>query len=361
MPAKKRKPRRRQRRSGSVAADIFRDRLRDVIRDHCGGVNAEFARRLKVDASRITEWLSGDALPGFQMLRRIGGEFHLSIDWLAGFDVPPERDKRAPIGALIDAFRDYCLGGFDPEVKEACELATAFRTAPVLADEGDALLRKAAFACLSAEFDSRAALMAQRVETLAAALRRGSLDGRYAPAARLMQHEAQNLSIEARALSADPASFFDSRVLHRYGDEAYSARWSALILEEAGDELFVSVGDVVPRAFVEHATPFRVPYGRGFVHRDSEDHIWFIDPQSGDPMFARGRFLQPPSDRGSDLETRIRSLPLVRPDLLDARRISLVYRTLGLLLHASGLAARPGSESIEPPSAARVACPMCSP
>jgi transcriptional regulator with XRE-family HTH domain len=135
MPAKKRKSRGTADRSGGAAGDLFRGRLRELIRDECRGTNAVFARRLsdpnverklldkrhdrlaavsaddsepiqKVDPSRVTEWLSGRALPGTTTLIRISKVFGVSIDWLCGSNVPRKLNERR----LVEGFQLDELG-----------------------------------------------------------------------------------------------------------------------------------------------------------------------------------------------------------------------------------------------------------
>ena len=97
MPARRQVRRGPVRRSGGKWGDGVRTRLRE-LRQAASVSQREFARRVGVDASRVTDWLSGRALPGAENLYRIAQEFSASADWLLGSgDAPMLRGQsRAP-------------------------------------------------------------------------------------------------------------------------------------------------------------------------------------------------------------------------------------------------------------------------
>lgn len=87
MRTKKRNTRKRlargasRKRAGNEWGDGLRERLRATLRDTKMS-QREFARRIDVASTRVSEWLAGRALPGAQNLRRMAETLGVSIDWL---------------------------------------------------------------------------------------------------------------------------------------------------------------------------------------------------------------------------------------------------------------------------------------
>ena len=110
---------------GGRLGRTFRTHLKQLIEE--AGSQRAFARRLhegnasRSDYSpRVNGWLKGRDLPSFDGLHLIAQKFDVSIDWLAGYDVPRHREARAKIGTTAEALRELVSernpGGFDPRL-----------------------------------------------------------------------------------------------------------------------------------------------------------------------------------------------------------------------------------------------------
>ena len=87
-------------------SEKFRDRLKEAVR--CAGLNQrEFAERMNVRESTVSNWIRGEREPGLEDLLLMTVELRVSADWLLGVSKSPpptdvqelvqERVKRASV------------------------------------------------------------------------------------------------------------------------------------------------------------------------------------------------------------------------------------------------------------------------
>ncbi len=61
----------------------FSDILREFLEKN-NLTQTAFAKRIEVKQSQVSEWLHGKAKPGYDTLKRISLEFHVSADYFLG-------------------------------------------------------------------------------------------------------------------------------------------------------------------------------------------------------------------------------------------------------------------------------------
>lgn len=59
----------------------FKDRIREIITEYCGGSNNDFSNRIAINVSTIQKW-DDEHLPKGDILHRIHKEFGIDINWL---------------------------------------------------------------------------------------------------------------------------------------------------------------------------------------------------------------------------------------------------------------------------------------
>jgi transcriptional regulator with XRE-family HTH domain len=98
---------RRPGRAGGRQGRLLRDRLRELLAEH-GGTKHAFARKIGVDPSRLSEWLSGRNQISIEHLRVIASATNVSLDWLllgeaflgAPSAIPIYRGESRPVADL---------------------------------------------------------------------------------------------------------------------------------------------------------------------------------------------------------------------------------------------------------------------
>ena len=61
----------------------FRDILKDFLIDK-GLTQTEFAKKVGIKQSQVSEWLKGKAKPGYDLLKQISQSFNISADFFLG-------------------------------------------------------------------------------------------------------------------------------------------------------------------------------------------------------------------------------------------------------------------------------------
>lgn len=61
----------------------FKGILKDFLCEN-GLSQTQFARRIGVKPSQVSEWLKGKAKPGYDMLKQISLSYHISADYFLG-------------------------------------------------------------------------------------------------------------------------------------------------------------------------------------------------------------------------------------------------------------------------------------
>ncbi len=64
----------------------FKDILREFLRES-NMTQVEFARRVGIKQSQVSEWLSGKAKPGYDNLRAIVDAFGITADYFLGINL----------------------------------------------------------------------------------------------------------------------------------------------------------------------------------------------------------------------------------------------------------------------------------
>ncbi|MGE0847178.1 MAG: helix-turn-helix domain-containing protein [Flavobacteriaceae bacterium] len=85
-------------------ADIFRQRLDELI-GRSGGNRSDFARRVGIDRSALTQMLAGQAvrMPRAETLARIASQYNVTTDWLLGLAQHSSLTEMAPGVAIAEA------------------------------------------------------------------------------------------------------------------------------------------------------------------------------------------------------------------------------------------------------------------
>jgi len=61
----------------------FREILKDFLGEN-GLSQTQFAKRIGVKPSQVSEWLKGKAKPGYDTLKQIALSYHISADYFLG-------------------------------------------------------------------------------------------------------------------------------------------------------------------------------------------------------------------------------------------------------------------------------------
>lgn len=61
----------------------FKDILRDFLRENCLS-QTQFAAKIGVKQSQVSEWLRGKAKPGYDILKQMSLAFNISADYFLG-------------------------------------------------------------------------------------------------------------------------------------------------------------------------------------------------------------------------------------------------------------------------------------
>lgn len=61
----------------------FTEILQEFLEEN-GFTRSEFARRIDVKPSQVSEWIYGKAKPGYDMIKRMAQAFNISADYFLG-------------------------------------------------------------------------------------------------------------------------------------------------------------------------------------------------------------------------------------------------------------------------------------
>lgn len=110
----------------------FRDRFSELLFESGVG-DIDIARGLKVSKQTISAWKNGKRSPKEPTLITIAQFFHVSIQWLMGFDVEKSEDTKSSQASANDSFirikypeTRTLAGGFEKMPDEARDKLMAF-------------------------------------------------------------------------------------------------------------------------------------------------------------------------------------------------------------------------------------------
>lgn len=221
--------------------------------------------------------------PELEHVRKLARHANVSADWLLGFDVSADRSAREPIGALAEELRRALLEA-KPRGAPEDELQrdeSGREYAPGRASTE--LVATVTQAWWAQRGRGRAALWADRLLRLAGLVRQAATLPRFASAAAAMRLQSDRAMRRAAELrSADAIDW------EKLADDVYPSVMVFSAWERDADRLAAYANGGTPVTSFGAAGHW---YGFAY-HGAREDHAWFLNAESGEPEYRRGKFLK---------------------------------------------------------------------